>query len=208
MDELSKKIAEGNAAAINLVKTLLTTPTLINLDTAQGTPYALPLEIETHQQNCQSEVSTSLVICRQNKVNVTDNVAPGAYTWELSGYIPGMTGVKEVTNFWTPSVQLNTDIIRMWNKRGAVLAFKDIDGTIYKRVVIKSLSIAIQKDCRNKTPVKLTLQEINVMENALADITTTEAASTPTEGTLNGDAASAGSVMSEEGSVELLADAS
>lgn len=136
-----------------------------------------------------------MVISKQNKVNVTDNIAPGAYTWELSGYIPGAAGAFEYTNLWTPSVQLNTDILRLWNKRGAVLAYKDIDGTIYKRVAIKSLSISIQKDCRNMTPVKITLREINVMENILSAFTSVVANAMPKEGTLLGAATAAGSTL-------------
>lgn len=196
MDALSQKIANGNRAAKNLVRTLLATPTLINIDPKQGATFAIPLEVETHQQNCQSEVSNSLVISRQNKVNITDNIAPGSYTWELSGYIPGSG--QEATNYWMPTVQLFTDILRNWHKKGAILIYKDIDGAIYRRIAIKSLSISIQKDCRNKTPVKLSLQEINVMENIQADATTTEANSTPAEGTLAGDPAPGGSTMCEE----------
>lgn len=195
MSTLTQKIINGNGIAKSLVKNILESPTLINTDITQGTPYAIPLEIETHQQNCSAEVSNSLIISKQNKVNVADNIAPGPYTWELSGYIPGSANAMEYTNYWTPSVQMNTDILRLWNKRGAILSYKDIDGAIYKRVAIKSLSISIQKDCRNKTPVKLTLQEINVMENTLADFTNLLANSTPAAGTLNGAVAAAGSTL-------------
>lgn len=208
MGSITQALVEGNKAAKALVKTLLTTPTLINTDTSQGKPYALPLEIETHQQSCQAEVSTNLIISKQNKVNVCDNVAPGAYTWELSGYIPSMLGVKELSNYFTPSVQMNADILRMWNKRGAILVYKDIDSRIYERVAIKSLAISIQKDCRNKIPVKLTLQELNVMEDALADMTETVAGSTPKVGSALGAAASGGTTMCEDVALDVLAAAS
>lgn len=194
-DELSKKIAEGWTAAQNLVKELANTPTLINTDKTQGVYFAVPLQIETHQQNCQAEVSNNIVISRQNKVSVSDNVAPGPYTWELSGYIPGLPNKAEYTNKWTPTVKLNTDILRYWHKRGSILSYKDIDGAIYKKVAIKSLSISFQKDCQNMTPVKLTLQEINVMDDALAEASQSIVSSTPLAGTKLGKAIETGSTI-------------
>lgn len=165
MDGLSLKILNGSTAALNLVKTLLTTPTLVNEDISQGQTYAIPLDCETYSQDSSAQVSESLLIVKSGKVNVTDNVAPGAWTWELSGYIPGVK-VMEPTNYYTPFVRLNTDILKQWYKKGAVLKFKDIESQTHDRVVIQSLKISHQKDCRNAAPFTMTLKEINVMEDS------------------------------------------
>lgn len=167
-DGLTLKITQGDRVALNLVKTLITTPTLINLDPLQGAIYAIPIEAEANQKSGSAEVSESLVISSDAKKNITDNVAPGSKTWTLSGYIPG-NKYLEPTNYFTPFVRLNTDILWMWFERGAVLIFKDADAQIYKRVVIKDLTTSWNKECANKTPVSITLKEINVIETGVLE---------------------------------------
>lgn len=167
--DLVKAVIENTSGAMNLVKTFITTPILINTDTSQGMKYAIPLEVESYQEEGNAEVSESLVITTNRKTNVADNVAPGSMTWTMSGYIPGDKSL-EPTNYFTPIVRLNTDIVRMWFKRGAVLIFKDANAQIHEQVVIKSLKTSMDKDCQNKTPFSMTLKEINVMENGLEDI--------------------------------------
>lgn len=169
MDGLSLKITEGNRKALALAKTLVTTPTLINTDIRQGALYAIPLEVETNQKSAAAEVSESLVISTDAKKFITDNVAPGAKTWRLSGYIKGVPRL-EPTNYFQPFVQLHTDILWNWFTHGAVLTFKDGNAQIYTRVVIKDLQTAQQKDSANATPFTLTLKEINVMETSIADL--------------------------------------
>ena len=163
MDGLTLKIISGNRKALALAKTMITTPTLINVEPTQGALYAIPLDAETNQQRASAEVSESLVIAMDAKKFLSDNVAPGSRSWTLSGYIKGIPRL-EPTNYFQPYVMLHTQILWGWFNKGAVLWFKDGDSKIYPRVVIKDLQTAQQKDSANATPFTMTLKEINVMD--------------------------------------------
>ena len=163
MDGLTLKIVNGNRKALALAKTLVTTPTLINVDPTQGATYGIPLDVETNQQRASAEVSESLVIAMDTKKFISDNVAPGSKSWQLSGYIRGIPRL-EPSNYFQPYVMLHTQILWGWFNKGAVLWFKDGDSKIYPRVVIKDLQTAQQKDSANATPFTMTLKEINVMD--------------------------------------------
>ena len=211
MDGLSQLVINGNPTALNLVKTLLDSPMLINPSItkdglSQGAPFAIPLETETHQQTGNAEVSESLVITAEGKRNVADNVAPGSWTWNLSGYIPGNAAL-EITNLYTPFVALNSYLIRNAFQKGYVLIYKDIDAQIYRRVVIKSLTISTKADCRNKTPFSMVLKEINVMDDFEADTTSAGKAALPKAGSINGYTAAAGTVIAAKVGVDAIAAA-
>lgn len=169
MDGLTLKIIQGNRAAINLAKTCISTPTLINKDITQGALAAIPLECETVQKSAQAEVSESLVISSEAKKYVSDNVAPGSKTWNLAGYI---TGSKEIepSNILQIMTKMNADVLWQWYERGAVLIFKDGNAQVYDSVVIKQLQTAQQKDSANATPFTMTLKEINTMDMSLLGI--------------------------------------
>ena len=169
MDGLTLKIIQGNRAAINLAKTCISTPTLINKDITQGALAAIPLECETVQKSAQAEVSESLVISSEAKEYVSDNVAPGSKTWNLAGYI---TGSKEIepSNILQIMTKMNADVLWQWYERGAVLIFKDGNAQVYDSVVIKQLQTAQQKDSANATPFTMTLKEINTMDMSLLGI--------------------------------------
>lgn len=169
MDGLTLKITNGNRRALALAKTLVTTPTLINVDVRQGAVYAIPLEVETNQRSAAAEVSENLVISTDAKKYISDNVAPGSKSWRLSGYIVGIPRL-EPTNYYQPFVQLHADILWSWFERGAVLTFKDGNAQIFPRVVIKDLQTSQQKDSQNAIPFTMTLKEINVMETSMADL--------------------------------------
>ncbi len=169
MDGLSLKITEGNRKALSLAKTLVTTPTLINIDVRQGALYAIPLDVETNQENASAEVSESLIISTNSKVNIADNIAPGATSWRLGGYLRGIPRL-EPSNYFQPFVLLHKKILWTWFKRGAVLIYKDGDSQFHKRVVIKDLQTSQQKDSANACPFTMTLKEINVMETSTADL--------------------------------------
>lgn len=169
MDGLSLKITSGDRKALALAKTLVTTPTLINTKLKQGAVYAIPLDVETNQKSAAAEVSESLVITTDAKKFISDNVAPGSKSWQLSGYIKGIP-ILEPSNYFQPFVQLHTDVIWNWFEHGAVLVFKDGNAQIHKRVVIKSLQTAQQKDSANATPFTMTLKEINVMETTMSNL--------------------------------------
>ena len=169
MDALTLKIIEGDRAAIMLARTCITTPTLINTDIRQGALYALPLMCETNQRAAAAEVSESLIISTNAKENISDNVAPGSPSWDLSGYIQGIKSL-EPTSFFMPLMQQRHDILWNWFNHGAVLTFKDGNAQIFKRVVIKNLKTSQQKDAANGIPFSLTLKELNVMETSLLDI--------------------------------------
>lgn len=169
MDGISEKIIIGNRKALSLAKTLVTMPTLINVDPRQGAVHAIPLDVETNQKRASAEVSESLVIAVDVKKNTADNVAPGSRTWQLNGYIKGIPAL-EPTNYFQPFVQLYTDILWNWFMNGAVLTFRDGNAQIFPRVVIKDLQTSQQKDSANATPFTMTLKEINVMETSVAGL--------------------------------------
>ena len=203
MDGLTLKIVNGNRKALALAKTLITTPTLINIDPTQGATYGIPLDAETNQQRASAEVSESLVIAMDTKKFVSDNVAPGSRSWQLSGYIRGIPRL-EPSNYFQPYVMLHTQILWGWFNKGAVLWFKDGDSKIYPRVVIKDLQTAQQKDSANATPFTMTLKEINVMDttalnfadNVTGDVNKLKK-SIPTIGSTLGAAADLGVTASE-----------
>ena len=171
MDGLTLKITNGNKKALSLAKTLVTSPTLININPLQGAIYAIPLDAETNQKAASAEVSENLVISTDAKKYIADNVAPGSKNWRLSGYLKGIPRL-EPTNYFQPFVQLHATILWNWFVKGAVLTFRDGDAKIYPRVVIKDLQTAQQKDSANAMPFTITLKEINVLETSLSDLST------------------------------------
>lgn len=178
MESMSKLVAQGAPGALKMVKSLLDTPTLINPGffgtLKQGLPFFVQIQTESHVQQGDALVSESLVIAKGKKANIADNVAPGPWEWNLSGYILGMPSL-ELTNLFTPFVTLNTTLLKNAFKKGYILTFKDVGGAIYKRVAIKRLSIKTEADTRNAVPFSMTLKEINMMDvlapnlDALAD---------------------------------------
>ena len=169
MDGLTLKIINGNRKALSLAKTLITTPTLINVDIRQGAIYAIPLRVETNQKRMSAEVSESLIIATNSKENVTDNIAPGSKSWSLTGYIKGIPRL-EPTNYFQPYVQLHTDILWNWAENGAILIYKDGNAQIHKNVVIKDLQTAQQKDSANGTPFSMTLKQLNVLQTNIVNM--------------------------------------
>lgn len=169
MDGLMLKIIQNNRAAIELARTCISTPVLINTDIRQGPLYAIPLEVEANQKTGSAQVSESLVISSDAKKNISDNVAPGSKSWNLSGYITGIKAL-EPSNLFQPFQKINTSILWQWFERGAILTYKDGDAQIYNHVVIKDLKTSQQKDSANATPFSITLKEINVMETSLLNI--------------------------------------
>lgn len=167
MESLTRLVAQGAPGALKMVKSLLDTPALINTgfsgEASQGLPFVVPLDTESHVQQGDALVSESLVITQTQKKNIADNVAPGSWEWSLSGYIPGMPDL-ELTNLFTPFVKLNVSLLKNAFQKGYILTFKDIDASIYKRVVIKRLSIKTDSDARNAAPFSMTLKEINVLD--------------------------------------------
>lgn len=191
MDAITKAILQSSPTALNFVKTLLSTPTLINpgfniYKGQSALPFAIPLETVTHKQTMATEVAESLIITKESKIKATDNVAPGTWQWQLSGYIPGIPEL-EPTNLYTPFVTLNTKLLKNAAAKGYILKYKDIDSSVYSNVVIKNLDIETQKDCRNRTPFSMTLKEISVMDGVTTDLTQAESVATPTAGTAMGE---------------------
>jgi hypothetical protein len=194
--EITQSLIRGSQVALNLAKTMLTLPMLMNIDVTQGGLFAIPLETETHVQHIASEVSTSLLITKLGKKNVSDNIAPGAWGWTLTGYIPGITDL-EPTSYYTPFVKLYRDFIRRAAANGYILMFKDIDNNIYRRVAIASLSIDTKADCKNKTPFSMELVEINVLDNngGLSEIVSNAISQV---GTLMGSALNVGATVAQK----------
>lgn len=196
---LTKLIAQGNNQALSIAQSLLTNPVLINpaaglphsYESQAMLPFIIPLECETHKQHIDAEVSESIVIARDNKKNVTDNVAPGSWSWSLSGYIPGRPEI-EVTNLFTPFVTMATNFLKKAAQKGFILVFKDIDSSIYYNVVIKSLDISTQKDCRNRTPFTMTLKSINTLDDLEVEMAEAAKNAQTLKGSILGEAKQAG----------------
>lgn len=196
---MGSAVVNGNPSALNLVKTLISTPTLINpgskvYPNQSKYTFAIPLETESHRQSSSAQVSESLVITKTNKRNMADNVAPGAWQWTLSGYIPGVSAL-ETTVFFTPFVTFNTNLLKFAYKQGYLLIFKDIDCQIYKNVVIKSLEIGTQADCKNKTPFSMTLVQMDAIDDISVEMSKAEQTASPASGTAAGAAADFGATM-------------
>lgn len=200
LDGLTRKIISDNKAVINMVKTLTSTPALINTDLSQGAKFAIQLEVETNQMSAQAEVSESLLISQDTKKYISDNVAPGSRTWNLSGYLAGNKAL-EPTNYYKPIMRLNTDMLWNWFSNGAVLIYFDGNARIYNQVVIKSLQTSQQKDAADAVAFQMTLKEINVMEISDVVLDNLDFSkiknSLPKAGSILGESASMGTVTSE-----------
>lgn len=172
--ELSYALKLGSRRAAELVKSTVQNPMLISLSPA----WAISLEAETITQSGAAEVSERAVIVPGSGVKsvLNDNVAPGAWTWQISGWIPG-DPLAEPTNLFTPVVMMNVCFLRKAFRNGSRIIFKDIDQMIYKNCVIESLSIDTKPDCRNKKPFSMTLREIVEIKAAVSNKTDIEALS-------------------------------
>lgn len=201
--DLSRAIIKGDSAALNMAKTLLSQPALIGMtgsesegsifSTSINYPVYIPLEVNQHTQHGDAEVSENLIIStgENTKKFITDNVAPGPWTWSLSGYIPGVPALEK-TNIFTPFVTFQREMLKKCFKNGQRMVYKDTDCNFYKNVIIQSLDISSNPDCQNKTPVQLTLKQIETINAAEAEQSEQEKTSTPAAGSEHGAAASAG----------------
>ena len=173
---------QGNFRVLDMVKSLIDNPMLISLSPGWG----ISLEVEQYSQNGNAEVSQLPVIAAgsDTKQFLYDNVAPHGWTWQLSGHIPGQPLI-EMTNLFTPIVQMNTDFLRKAYKNGSRCVFKDVDQQIYTNVVIQDLTIDMRADEKNKRPFTMTLVEIVEIKAELADLTETEKNSIPNGDTIS-----------------------
>lgn len=190
--EFETAIATGNYAALQLAKTMLTQPALIFqvedlVDNDSVLPFFyIPIESPNVSMRGDAEVSENVIIATSDneKKYLTDNIAPGPWVWSINGYIPG--NATELTNYFTPFVRFNTDLIKAAFKRGVRMRYKDTDCRIYTNVVIQSAEFMTQADCQNKQPVNLTLKQIEVMATDNAFYTQIESISTPDTGSIGG----------------------
>lgn len=160
--ELSQAIVNSNARALNLVKTLIENPCLIS--TTSPYIFAINLESESYRQYSDADVAESVVISTESdaKKYIADNVAPHAWTWELSGYIPGLPEIEK-TNLYTPIVATNRLFLRKAFEKGLRLRFKDIYNKVWDNVVIQSFELSTEADCKNKQPFSMTLKKIDTL---------------------------------------------
>ena len=193
--EISKAIISGSAAALEAALSFLSLPRL----TCLVPPWTIALETENARQHGEARVAENVLISSlpeyASKAYVSDNVAPGPWSWHLDGFIPGNV-LAEPTNLYTPIVRMNVNNIRNAFKRGSILQFKDGDNHIYENVVIQSLDIDTKADCRNKVPFAMVLKEINILDSIGGDIVA--AASTIEAGTAGGEATKVGSTAARE----------
>lgn len=169
--ELKRAILNGNADALEMVKSLLDNPMLVCLNP----PFAISLEVESHEKQGEAEVSQFPVIVqgKQQKQYLADNIAPMPLSWTMSGYIPGNSGI-ETRNIFTPIVQLNTDFLWQAYKRGSRIIFKDLDQHLYMNCAISAFSTSWRSDCKNKRPFSMTLCEIVEIDAATSVLSETE----------------------------------
>ena len=162
--ELSQAIVNSNANALTLVKTLIENPCLIS--TTSPYIFAINLESESYRQYSDADVAESVVISTDTdaKKYIADNVAPHSWTWELSGYIPGLPEIEK-TNLYTPIVATNRLFLRKAFEKGLRLRFKDIYNKVWDNVVIQSFELATEADCKNKQPFRMTLKKIDTLSN-------------------------------------------
>ena len=190
--ELSKAIIAGSATAANLALSLLSLPRLISLTP----PWTIYLETESLRQHSEAKVAENVLISDvmgdATKSYISDNVAPGAYTWHLEGYIPG-NQLLEPSNLFTPIVRMNVNNLRNAFKMGTILTFKDGDNHIYPNVVIQSLDIDTRPDCRNKQPFSMVLKEINILSSVFG--TVVQNAASIAAGSAQGEATKVGSTV-------------
>lgn len=172
--ELSYALKLGSQRAVEMVKSAIQNPMLIST----SPKWAISLEVETITQTGEAEVSERAVIVPGSGVKsyLNDNVAPGAWTWQMSGWIPG-DPLLEPTNLFTPVVMMNVFFLRKAFRNGSRIIFKDTDQMVYKNCVIQSLSIDTKGDCRNKRPFTMTLKEIVELKATISDKTDLEALS-------------------------------
>lgn len=190
--EISKAIIANSASAANLVLSLLSLPRLISLTP----PWTIYLETESCRQHSEARVAENVLISdvmgAAAKSYISDNVAPGSYTWHLEGYIPG-NQLLEPSNLYTPIVRMNVNNLRNAFKAGTILTFKDGDNHIYPNVVIQSLDIDTRPDCRNKQPFSMVLKEINILDSVFG--TVVQNAASIAAGSSQGEATKVGSTV-------------
>lgn len=190
--ELSKAIIAGSASAANLVLSLLSLPRLISITP----PWTIYLETESCRQHSEARVAENVLISdvmgAAAKSYISDNVAPGAYTWHLEGYIPG-NQLLEPSNLFTPIVRMNVNNLRNAFKAGTILTYKDGDNHIYPNVVIQSLDLDTRPDCRNKQPFSMVLKEINILDSVFG--TVVQNAASIAAGSAQGEATKIGSTV-------------
>lgn len=150
-------LAIGSNRALSYAKTMLENPALIG-----GTVGFLNLEATNCTINGDAEVSENLIVGSQGKEYITDNIAPGPWKWDVTGYIPGNDAV-DITNYFQPTLKFNISRLMQSYKKGERLTFKDCNCVPFKNVVIKHLAIDTVPDAQNRAPFSMTLQQIEVL---------------------------------------------
>lgn len=167
--QLTKAVINANANALSLVKTLIDNPTLIS--TTSPYFFTISLEVESYRQYADADVAENVVISTESdaKKYISDNVAPRAWTWEMSGYIPGLDAIEK-TNLYTPIVATNRLFIRKAFEKGIRIRFKDMYNKVWDNVVIQNLELSTEADCKNKQPFKMTLKRIDTLSQYSSEV--------------------------------------
>lgn len=194
---IKQGLITGSASALSLAKTLLTSPTLIG--TTAPYIFSIPLEVDVYRQYADADVAESVIISTENdaKKYIADNVCPRAWTWELSGYIPGLKQLEQ-TNFYTPIVATNRLFLRKAFEKGLRLTFKDMDCKVWKNVVIQNIEFSKNADCKNKQPFKMTLKKLDTLSNLSGALEALSEIGTIAAGIAAGAAATLGTTVCEK----------
>lgn len=168
---LTRAVVRGIPSALKMVKSLIDNPMIVSTTP----PWAISLEVESYSKTGSADVSQRPVIVPGTGVKqfLNDNVAPGPLEWHLSGYIPGDDLIEQTCAF-TPIVHGNTELLWLAYKLGSRIMFKDTDQVPYLNCVISNLETNYTKECKNKMPFSMTIQEINTIEASVANLTEAE----------------------------------
>lgn len=203
-------ISAGDPKILQMVKTMLDNPMIVSLGSI---PWAVSLEVETYSKSSNAEVSKFPVVVPGTGIKqfLSDNVSPEPLTWQLSGYIPdNIAGVPNLadpfkTCWFTPLVDLNQFLLWRAYQDGARIMFKDMDNFPYLNCVISHLETYYQKDCKNKMPFKMTLQEIKVIEMSESELTETEANADADKAAGGGDMGSTAATKAKTEDISIIA---
>ena len=191
-DDFNSALIEGSLTVLDWVKTMLTNPALVSTDARN--PFYIPIICNGDTQRGDAQVSDRVIIGQgeltQQKKIISDNVAPGPWTWTYSGYLVGLPAL-EPTNLFTPIVRVQKILLQDAFKHGLILMLKDSDCMPYPAVAIQSISFRHDPECRNYQPIDITLKQLDIMTTA-AGISSVESAASPAAGSADGMAAEAG----------------
>ena len=144
-------ITSNAAAALNLIKHWTQQPVLAGVR----------IEATRFERTIEADVSKHVLVdITQGKKTVNDNVAPGPRTWQIEGYIGGTP--LELTSLYMPSLAEQRDLLDAAATAREIVTLMDPEFRTWQ-VVIASFYHSKEPDTANRVPVRLSVQEVNVL---------------------------------------------